>query len=94
MKKEKKLLDWEKRKAEMKAAGEWRNKAKKKTKGALAHLIRFNDLSGKDADGNDRKLTKEEKKRLFTELCLKGPKIVIDCDFESYMRDNEIKSMN
>ena len=94
MKKEKKQLDWEKKKAEMKAAGEWKNKPKKKTKGALAHLIRFNELSGKDADGNDRKLTKEEKKRLFTELVLKGPKIVIDCDFESYMRENEIKSMN
>ena len=78
----------------MKASGQWKNKPKKKTKATQAHLVRFNDLSEVDAEGNSRRLTKEEKKRLFTELCLKGPKIVIDCDFEPLMRDNEIKSMN
>ena len=39
------------------------------------------------------KLTKKEKQKLFVELCTKGPRVVIDCDFDSMMRENEIKSL-
>lgn len=30
---------------------------------------------------------------MFADLCLLGPKIIIDCDFEPLMTDKEIKSM-
>ena len=39
------------------------------------------------------KLTKKEKQKLFVELCIKGPRVVIDCDFDPMMRENEIKSL-
>ncbi len=40
------------------------------------------------------KLRKKEKQKLFIELCQKGPRVVIDCDFDSMMRDGEIKSLS
>lgn len=76
----------------MKASGQLKKKGKKSIN-AYSHLRRFNELSEIDADGNSRRLSKQEKQKLFFDLCLKGPKIVIDCDFESLMRDNEIKSL-
>ena len=60
---------------------------------AYNHLRRFNDLSEVDEEGNSRKLSKHEKQKLFNDLCLKGPRIVIDCDYESLMRDSEIRSL-
>ena len=30
---------------------------------------------------------------MWSDLCLKGPRIVIDCDFDEKMTDKEIKSM-
>ena len=94
MKKQKKIDAWVIKKTELKAAGKWKKGNQKKTPGALKDITRFNHLSGVDEDGNSRKLSKEEKKRLFKELCLKGPRIVIDCDFESLMRDSEVRSLN
>ena len=57
------------------------------------HLRRFNELSEIDDEGNSRKLSKKEKQKLFQDLCLQGPRIVIDCDFESLMMEKEIKSL-
>ena len=56
-------------------------------------MRRFNELSGVDDDGNQRKLTKQEKQQMFKELCLKGPRIIIDCDFDDLMKDTEVKSL-
>lgn len=69
----------------MKANGTWTKKKTKKRVETFAHLTRFNELSEYDEDGTSRKLTKPQKQKLFSELCLKGPRIVIDCDFESLM---------
>jgi len=30
---------------------------------------------------------------MFKDLCLAGPKYVIDCDFEDYMTERELKSL-
>jgi len=30
---------------------------------------------------------------MFKELCMKGPTVVIDCEFEALMKDTEQKSM-
>lgn len=30
---------------------------------------------------------------MFKELTLKGPRVIIDCDFEQLMTDKEIKSL-
>lgn len=59
----------------------------------MAHLRRFNEMSGVDDEGNSRKLSRKEKQKLYKDLCLKGPRVVIDCDFESLMTDREIKSL-
>ena len=39
------------------------------------------------------KLSTKEKRKLFMDLCLKGPRVVIDCDFDSLMTENEVKSL-
>ena len=39
------------------------------------------------------RLTKKEKQKLYKELCLKGPRIVVDCDYEDKMREPEVKSL-
>ena len=97
---EKKLLFKEKRKEKKKEKG-----LISKPRASYSHLMRFNDLEReivkkvvKD-DGNtveeifNGKLTKKEKQKLFNDLCRKGPRVVIDCDFDSMMRENEIKSL-
>jgi hypothetical protein len=30
---------------------------------------------------------------MFKDLCLQGPKYVIDCDFEEFMGEKDLKSM-
>jgi len=40
------------------------------------------------------KLSKKEKQGLFRELCLKGPKYIIDCEFDDLMADRELKSLS
>ena len=44
-------------------------------------------------EGALKHLTKKEKQDLFKGLCEKGPKYVIDCQFEDYMTDRELKSL-
>jgi hypothetical protein len=57
-------------------------------------LLRFNTKkSENDNEGEVKHLSKKEKQEMFKELCLKGPKYVIDCEFENYMTDREIKSL-
>ena len=42
---------------------------------------------------DEGKLSKKEKQALFKELCLKGPKYIIDCEFDALMADRELKSL-
>jgi len=30
---------------------------------------------------------------MFKELCMRGPKYIIDCEFEDLMNDKELKSL-
>ena len=30
---------------------------------------------------------------MFRDLCIKGPKYVIDCDFEDLMKERDLKSL-
>ena len=99
-KKLKKQEFWEKKKEIIKQ----QKKEKKKANGAAAtrtchsHLTRFNHLH-KEAPGDDQEeekkghLTKKEKQALFKQLCEKGPKIIIDCEFDSLMQERELKSL-
>ena len=93
LKKLKRKQEWKRIKAEKIAAGTYKRNQKKKNKETFAHLTRFNQLSEVDAEGNERRLSKKEKQQLYKDLCLKGPRIVIDCDFESLMMDKEVKSL-
>ena len=52
-------------------------------------MSRFNHIFKEDG----LKLTKHEKAAMFQELCYKGPKIIIDCEFDDLMYENEKKSM-
>jgi hypothetical protein len=54
---------------------------------SFAHLNRFNG----DKEGAYR--SKQEKVKMFRELCSKGPTVMIDCEFEHLMLEPEIKSM-
>jgi hypothetical protein len=38
-------------------------------------------------------LSKKEKQALFKELCLRGPKYIIDCEFDNLMQERELKSL-
>ena len=66
-----------------------------------AHLNRFNfydtekgeDVVPKDGEVLPPKLSKQVKLQLFRELRLKGPKIIIDCEFDELMIDKERKSV-
>lgn len=55
----------------------------------MEHITRFNRTD----DGEVVKRTKQEKQELFRQLTLKGPKIVIDLDFESLQTEKEVKSL-
>lgn len=57
----------------------------------------------KEGDGEEEKkegetgkahLSKQEKQALFKALCEKGPKIVIDCEFDDLMQERELKSLS
>jgi hypothetical protein len=62
---------------------------KQKSKTCHAHLLRFKEEMRED----EGKLSKKEKQALFKELCLKGPKYIIDCEFDALMVDRELKSL-
>ena len=63
-----------------------------KNAGSVMHLARFNK---KQEDGEEpaKCLSKIEKQQMFKELCLKGPTVVIDCEFDHLMVDREKQSM-
>lgn len=63
----------------------------KKSKNSYIHLVRFNKISQETPD--QPKFTKQEKQKMFKELCEQGPKYIIDCDFEDYMGERELKSL-
>lgn len=44
-------------------------------------------------DSAIKHLSKKEKQALFKGLCEKGPKFVIDCEFDEYMTERELKSL-
>lgn len=66
-----------------------------------AHLNRFNfydvekgeEVDPKDCEVIPPKLSKLHKLQLFKELCRKGPKVIIDCEFDELMVDKEKKSV-
>ena len=60
-----------------------------KSKSSAAHIMRFNS----DPASDQPKLNKQAKLKLFKELCEQGPKYVIDCDFEEFQGDRELKSL-
>jgi len=39
------------------------------------------------------KANRKERKRLWTEIVGKAMKVVVDCDFEECMKENEVKSL-
>jgi hypothetical protein len=60
----------------------------------MIHLSRFNHINKEESKGEDiGKLSKKEKQDMFRALCRKGPKYIIDCEFEDYMIDRELKSL-
>ena len=61
----------------------------KKSNTAREHIVRFN----RNEAGEPVKLTTREKQQMFKDLCLKGPRIIVDLDFESLQTDKEIKSL-
>jgi len=64
-----------------------------KSRASIAHLSRFNLFKNNPADGGEKGsgngLRKQDKKKLFDELCKKGPKIIIDCEFNDLMEPKE-----
>ena len=68
-------------------------KTNKRPRTAYQHIMRFNNLVREGEEPGGKHLTKKEKQDLFKALCEKGPKYVIDCQFESYMTDRELKSL-
>ena len=88
MKRLRKQEQWEAKKELVKAK---RKEKRQKSKTCHAHLIRFNQIA---KEGEERgKLSKQEKQGMFKELCQKGPKYVIDCEFDDLMQDRELKSL-
>jgi len=57
------------------------------------HLRRFNPTKEEREQENPVGLCKKEKQKMFFDLCQKGPKIIIDCDYEDLMLEKEIKSL-
>ena len=51
--------------------------------------MRFNHTE----EGDAQKLTKQNKQKMFFDLVKKGPRIIIDCDFNELMTEKEIKSV-
>ena len=48
----------------------------------------------KEGETGKAHLSKQEKQALFKALCEKGPKIVIDCEFDDLMQERELKSLS
>jgi len=91
LKKQKKQEQWEAKREQIKLAKKEKKQHAKKPRASYQHIMRFNNLV---KEGEEQKhLTKKEKQDLFKALCEKGPKYVIDCQFESYMTDRELKSL-
>jgi tRNA (guanine9-N1)-methyltransferase len=57
------------------------------------HLSRFNPTKEEREGPNPLGRTKKEKQQMWSDLCMKGPKIIIDCDYEELMLEKEIKSL-
>ena len=91
---------WEKKKEIIKQQKKEKKKALaggqgQGTRTCHAHLTRFNHIQKEEDKEEEKKghLSKKEKQALFKQLCEKGPKIVIDCEFDSLMQDRELKSL-
>ena len=87
LKKIEKTKRWEAKKAHQRQ--KQKEKGTKKPRSSLEHIIRFNHTE----DGDAQKLSKQVKQQMFKELVLKGPKLIIDCDYEKLMTEKEIKSL-
>jgi tRNA (guanine9-N1)-methyltransferase len=99
LKKIEKSQRWEAKKAFIKQQTKEKRKLKRKEGGSkntasYTHLNRFN-LVDKELNPVDEgpRLSKEEKKQMFKQLCKKGPKIVVDCEFDTLMLEREKKSL-
>ena len=92
LKRQKKQEQWEAKREQIKLAKKEKKHAKK-PRAAYQHIMRFNNLVKEGEEPGAKHLTKKEKQDLFKALCEKGPKYVIDCQFESYMTDRELKSL-
>ena len=89
----------------MKVKRKEKNKNKGKQRASYTHLMRFDHMERtytktvKNDDSEEvqqtftGRLSKKEKQKLFKDLCLKGPRIVVDCDYEDKMREPEVKSL-
>ena len=77
---------WEKKKLIIREKRKEKNH-NKKSAGSKAHLRRFETPMGTE------KRDKKEKQALFAQLCLKGQKVIIDCDFDKLMTEKELKSL-
>ena len=67
------------------------NKKKGKSPASFQHLNRFNKINDENPD--KPKLSKQEKLKMFKDLCEEGPVYVIDCEFEDKMGDKDLKSL-
>lgn len=67
-----------------------KEKPSKRTRSSIEHITRFN-LTKEDEDSG--KLSKQDKQKMFFDLVQKGPRIIIDCDFNDLMTEKEIKSV-
>ena len=61
-------------------------------------MTRFNLFKNNPDDGGERKtgngLRKADKMKMFRDLCKKGPKILIDCEFNDLMDPREQLSLS
>ena len=95
---------WEKKKVLIKQLKKEKKKqnAGSGTRTCHAHLTRFNNVLKEAAGAADNEefkegkvhLSKQEKQVMFKALCEKGPKIVIDCEFDELMQERELKSLS